>query len=407
MPKDSVANKWIGVSLISMATLYLLTISMNVSLRDYNDDAFYLSAFESDEFISFLSHQYQTWSGRVLVDALMISTIGYRTFWLFGIPASLLLLAYSCCKMTSSRTGLIPIALFVILFASMPVQVINDSVFWVTGFYNYLLPTSVAFYVFSVFLSGIDSKAHKIISIVLAFYISYMEQAALCFLVAMALAFVFKRDYITKFSVLLFVIVLVNFIICIKSPGSEQRLYLETWNRLPQFKYYNVFIKFSLGLDKINELIIYVVNLPLIIFCILLSYYRLTIGKLSISVKFSIVFSFAYAILQLIRLLSPAMNSHFFFNLGDISGETFFTLYKYMSYVLLTMLLTCLVTIMLDLTYHDHSFLIPIVALLVGVISVTAMGFSPTVFISGFRVDFIFEVICSFMSIFVVNKILK
>jgi hypothetical protein len=115
------------------------------------------------------------------------------------------------------RTGLIPIALFVILFANMPVQVINDSVFWVTGFYNYLLPTSVAFYVFSVFLSGIDSKAHKIISVVLAFYIFYMEQAALCFLVAMALAFVFKRDYITKFSVLLFVIVLVNFIICIKS----------------------------------------------------------------------------------------------------------------------------------------------------------------------------------------------
>ncbi len=101
------------------------------------------------------------------------------------------------------------------------------------------------------------------------------------------------------------------------------------------------------------------------------------------------------------------MNSHFFFNLGDISGETFFTLYKYMSYVLLTMLLACLVTIMLDLIYHDHSFFIPIVALLVGVISVTVMGFSPTVFISGFRVDFIFEVICSFMSIFVVNKILK
>lgn len=151
MPKDSVANKWIGISLISMATLYLLTISMNVSLRDYHDDAFYLSAFESGEFISFLSHQYQTWSGRVLVDALMISTIGYRTFWLFGIPASLLLLSYSCCKMTSSRAGLIPMSLFVILFASMPVQVINDSVFWVTGFYNYLLPTSVAFYVFSVF----------------------------------------------------------------------------------------------------------------------------------------------------------------------------------------------------------------------------------------------------------------
>ncbi|EPY9615432.1 hypothetical protein ACXH30_003271 [Enterobacter cloacae] len=407
MPKDSVANKWIGISLISMAILYLLTISMNVSLRDYNDDAFYLSAFQSGEFIGFLSHQYHTWSGRVLVDALMISTIGYRAFWLFGIPASLLLLAYSCCKMTSSKAGLIPISLFVILFASMPVQVINDSVFWVTGFYNYLLPTSVAFYVFSVFLTGTASKTNQILSIFLAFYISYMEQAALCFIVAMAVTFIFKRDYITKFNTLLFFVVLVNFIICIQSPGSEQRLYLETWNRLPQFKYYNVFIKFSLGIDKINELIIYVVNIPLIIYCILLSYYRLTIGKLSISVKFSIAFALAYALLQLTRLLSPVMNSHFFFNLGDISGDTFFTLYKYMSYVLLTMLLTCLVTIMLDLIYHDHSFLIPIVALFAGVISVTVLGFSPTVFISGFRVDFIFEVICVFMSIFMINKIIN
>ncbi len=405
MPKNSVANKWMGISLISMAIFYLLTISMNVSLRDYNDDAFYLSAFESGEFINFLSHQYQTWSGRVLVDALMISTIGYRYFWLFGIPASLLLLAYSCCKMTSSKPALISISFFVILFASMPVQVINDSVFWVTGFYNYLLPTSLAFYVFSVFLTGTASKINQILSIVIAFYISYMEQAALCFLVAAGLAFFFKRDCITKFNVLLFLVILVNFIICIKSPGSENRLYLETWNRLPQFKYYNVFIKLSLGLDKINELIIYIVNLPLIIFCALLSYYRLTIGKLSASVKFSIIFTLAYVLIQLTRLVSPVINSHFFFNLGDISGDTFFTLYKYLSYALLLMLLTCLVTMLIDLVYYDCSFAIPIVALLAGVISVTVLGFSPTVFISGFRVDFLFEVICAFMSIFMINKI--
>ncbi|WP_129324714.1 DUF6056 family protein [Enterobacter cloacae] len=406
MLKNSIANKWIGISLIFFAAFYLLTVSMNVSLRDYNDDAFYLSAFESGNFFNFLSHQYQTWSGRVLIDALMISTIGYSYFWLFGIPASLLLLSYSCCKMASSKPTLALMSLFVVLFAAMPVQVINDSVFWVTGFYNYLLPVAISFYVFSVFLSNEKSFFQRVLSIALAFYISYMEQAALCFLVAMVVAFTFKRDCITKFSVLLFVIILVNFIICIKSPGSEQRLYLETWNRLPQFKYYNVFIKFSLGLDKLNELVMYVVNIPLIILCILLSYYRLSFGKLSASVKFSVVFSMVYAVIQLTRLLSPAINSHFFFNIGDISGDTYFTLYKYLSYALFTMLITCIVTIMLDLIHFDNSFFTPVIAFILGTMSVVVLGFSPTVFISGFRVDFVFEVMCAFMGVFMLKKII-
>lgn len=140
--------------LFSIVFAYLYSYASTIGLSSTNDDHVFLSVFKNGTVLDFINNNYHTWSGRTAIEFLMVSTIGYSLFWKLGIPLSIVLLAYSSCRISTCSKSATYISIFVLLFSLIPGAINGDAAWWVTGFYNYLLPASVAVYIFSVLFKG-------------------------------------------------------------------------------------------------------------------------------------------------------------------------------------------------------------------------------------------------------------
>ena len=219
-------NKWIKLLILISIITYLYFVMRMVHLRGYDDDHVFLTIFHSGNVVEQLLYRFNSWSGRLAIEFIMLFTIGYSFFWKLGIGLSIIVLCFACCRISRLNPGIINIAFALILFAAIPAEINADASWWITGFYNYLLPVSVALYVFSVSFCMKKSIPEKIICIILAFYFPYMEQAGIAFIFAIICLIFARRKKVSYFDITILIIVLVNLIICLKAPGNERRFIL-------------------------------------------------------------------------------------------------------------------------------------------------------------------------------------
>ncbi|WP_215846310.1 hypothetical protein [Candidatus Pantoea bituminis] len=192
--------------LIAFIISLLILVSLGLTMRPDQDDQYFKHALDNKSFFEFFSFRYLKWSGRYAIEALLLLTINYDWFWKLMIPMCILLCAYSIWSLTlrKSISSIKGISLALGLIMIMSPSVANDSMWWITGAYNYLLPVSMGLYAVDILLRQKQTGLYqKTLSLIALFIACSTEQPALCIVIASILFIISTRTY-TTFSFIFF-----------------------------------------------------------------------------------------------------------------------------------------------------------------------------------------------------------
>lgn len=404
MQQNINASKWVKYSILLCVILYLYIVMRGLHLQDNADDQFFLKIFNSDKLLESVTGRYFSWTGRFPLELLMTTTIGISAFWKVGIPSSVVLLCFSVCRISGIRVNLFTFSAVLALFAMIPADINSDASWWVTGFYNYLLPVSLAAYAFSVSYTSSEKTFEKVLCIIFSFYFSYMEQAGIAYVLGMVMFLSCIKESRSKFNYAMLMISLINLIICLKAPGNEHRSMLETWRWLPQYQTYGIINKLSLGFDKMHQLMTSRYNIPLIGLSLSLLFTGAYSGKIKASVKVSIFIIVTFTSLSIVNSLTGYFSMSSFFYNTVLNASRWSSAKIFLSYLYILFVISSMFAIMIDALIKSNISAMPIIAMLLGFMSVTMLGMSPTVYASGLRVDFLFEIMCIISCIYLFNK---
>lgn len=400
------ANKIIKTILALSITAILMAIFFKLSLRPDADDQYFLAAINNQSLSDYITHRYMTWSGRVTLEAVMVLTIGHEWFWRLSIPLTLLLLACSISRISTGKVSIQGAFLSIILLMCIPLSINTDTVWWVTGYYNYLLPTAMAAYALSIMMDENRKKVEVFLSFACAIFFSYAEQTSVVFLISAAIIFAANKKNRNSYFISIILFCAVNFIILMKAPGNYERLNLETWRWMPEFSEYSFVHKMALGFEKVHQSFVIKYNIPVIAMALLLASSYIRNGIKSASGNISAFISIVFVCFSVVASKKGFAFSENFFSDVFITSDKWCFLDTYLSYFFIMTFISSVATLIISLNLNESNKLISVMSFLIGCISVFMVGFSPTVYASSLRVDYVFEVCCiiSLMSAMNIKK---
>lgn len=370
--------------LLFLAALYL-SFYFSLNINPFSDDKTFLETATSGMSpLQYLSERYYTWTGRIAIESIMFATIATPLLWKLAIPTALLLAAYSTWKSFLSdkidyHYG-IPLCLFFLLLIN-PV-ILGSTVFYVTGFYNYLLPISCGLFATAIFIRPTAfSSVEKLIAIPLAFIASQSEQVGISMIGLFTASLIWNHRNLITFRVMLYLVVSAGFTLLLTAPGNYLRLATEVLY-MPEFKDYSFLRKVLTGFDVFNAHYIEPGNLYPKAIALLLA--LLTIGK-----------NFALKRTALILIICGVFQGGIFsyiFLTGDNEYYSIrylssgFGLAYFASYTLSITSLVSMIYIMRKTLDQNSEFYLGALLVLLHTGVTTIVGLSPTAYESGSRV---------------------
>lgn len=378
-------------------------ISLSLHLFNGDDDKFFGTALQSRTLFEFLDWRYHTWTGRMLIEGLMVSTINHDWYWMIVIPASCVAASASMAILSGHKDDLILYTC--IIFAAMMLinhNVIMEAIWWVTGSYNYIQPIAAGLLSITIHSRGRKNLASlKLLSIPLMIFSCFNEQFSIVVLLPYVILYTFYRRDLSLYNVGYALISLITTSLSLTAPGNESRSIAETASWMPDYSNLNIIEKIALGFDRLSSHITEQ-NLIFTIFVIFLCFMAVRRGRtgfasvsalLILVIKASTYFVFTrYS--ESLNMLTHAD----FLTFGEIATRS-----TYIPYVLsLLVLFSCiqLISIHCDNIKDVMTTVFPFI---LGIASVVIIGMSPTVYASGFRVLFIFNLAL----IFVITSLIK
>ena len=373
------------LAFVLFIALFYLYFFLTLELKPFSDDVTFLSVATSGESpLHYLARRYNVWTGRIVIEAVMYTTIAYSAFWKLAIPTLLLLSIYATWRVFFSKTidfryG-IPICMALMLLTGH--NILDTTIYYVTGFYNYLLPISAAVFVCATFMRpSLFSTPEKFLAIPLALIASQSEQAGISTLALFTLSLLWDKKSSLAYRSTLLVIVAIGFAFLITAPGNYLRLVSEL-RYMPEFNDYNIIKKISTGFDVFNAHYTDTRNL-----------YPKAIGILITMLAFQKQFKFKKIafVLMAIGVFQGSIFSNIF-NIGTNEyyslryASTGLGLEYFLSYTLSILSLVSMIYIMKQLLENDASFYLATFFLLLHTAVTTLVGLSPTAYESGYRV---------------------
>lgn len=400
------ANKKIKTILVLIIATILIFIFLRLSLRHEADDQYFLSALNNQSLYDYIIHRYMTWSGRATLEAVMVLTIGHEWFWRISIPLTLLLLACSISRISTGKVSIQGTFLSIILLMCLPLSINNDTVWWVTGYYNYLLPTSMAVYALSIMMDENRRQVEVFLGFACAILFSYAEQTSVVFIISSVILMLARKKYRNIYFISMLLFCVVNFIILMKAPGNYERLTSETWRWMPEFSEYSLVHKMALGFEKVHQSFVIKYNIPVIGIALFLVIFYIKNGIKSASGNISALISAIFICFSVMATIKGFVISEHFFSDVFITSDKWYFIENYLSYFFIMIFISSVITLIISINLNKSNKLISIFSFLIGCISVFMVGFSPTVYASTLRVDYVFEVSCiiSLMSAFNIKK---
>lgn len=401
----------------SKTFLSLLTITICVSYlflsiiyKENTDDHFFSTALDKYGLFEILKVRYETWSGRVLIEAFLMTTINIKIFPQILIISSCLLLAYSTSKLASGRSGVSATLLAITL-----VLILSDfhsnrqATLWITGAYNYIVPISIGLYAISIYLDPGISTFKKTSSCLLIFISCNNEQFAVTALIGILASLLAKakEHKLSVYDAFFMTSLFCGGAIVLSAPGNIIRMHSEILNWMPDFENYGVIHKLSVGVDRISNQINFNDNFLFLICCTIALVYLLVKDGFCI-VRTAIMTVLSIKILTFLfsfypdSLLSRSVRFDSY-----ITPETWSNPYIYITYFInLVALSSILMTCLIASQTNKEAVKITVI-MICGVISALMIGFSPTAYASGTRVMFIFDLSIVMASVFIGIKLYK
>lgn len=374
--------------------LLLISIGMGVHLQKIADDLYFIHILETSTFHEFITSRYLTWSGRVVLDALTVGTINFPPSWRFGIPASISIICLSISRMVTGRFDIHTFVTCLFLFLSIPKSILDNAAWWITGYYNYLLPVAAMFYSLSIFIKQEQARsAEKTVSLACLLLSCFNEQTAMLTLSVCAALISTSHRMRCFYSYAYLLMAGICTSILLFSPGNYIRFEKESWRWMPGFQTEGILNKVILGADRMHEAVVMsdgMVFFILSLLCLLLIRKNRPNGIMPSLFSCVLFFHILMIICLKIHLVSPG-NS--FYNSEYLNPTRGISVSRYLSYFISLMALIAVFYALAISSVLDSRFIKPLFSLIMGCATVFMMGFSPTVYASGMRVLFLWEVI--------------
>ena len=222
------------------------------------DDEVYSKVFNSFEtFVCWAWDFYNVWSGRIITSALsniflrmplIVFKICNIVVLIIGIIAIFKLIKSFVKIENKIVDNLVYVSLFLLYFA-IAGDVIQSSVKWVTGAFNYLWPTVFMFVAMIPFIKKFNKEEENekgkffIIYILADFIACFAEQTALVLLTVGTLVFIYliaKKQRMSKLLIFHYIVILIFTIIELSAPGNFVRFEASTLRRFPTFNMLNI-----------------------------------------------------------------------------------------------------------------------------------------------------------------------
>ncbi|ORM55989.1 hypothetical protein HA41_00730 [Pantoea conspicua] len=400
------AQNKINYVIAFFVAIALAGISASLNLQNFADDLVFSHALDNTSLYDFMVGSYAGWSGRFTLNALMVGTINYHAVWKVGIPLSIILLCSSASRIITGKFDLKVTALSVFIYLLLPKEILANGSWWITGFYNYLLPAAAMLYSLSVFMKrGAVGWTEGALSLLCLTISCFSEQTSIVTAVSALLLIFFCRDFRRPFSYAYILVTAVLSWLMFSAPGNFHRLQEETWRWMPGYESESLVNKLIYGYDRIHQAMVMpdsIVFCLLCILCIILiikDKNRTKVGSV-----FALVMMAHVALMLLIRLglLHP---SESFYNPEYLNPQRWISISRYCSYLFtgFVILGTCYALAVAAL--KDRDFVKPLVMIILGFATILMVGFSPTVYASGMRVLYLWAVMIMCSSCFIFYKI--
>lgn len=396
---------------ITCLTILFILIYREIELRGHADDVFFSTALENRTLADFLSHRYQQWTGRILIDALMVSTITLPLFWRAAIPLSFFAVSYQVYRLTLAprlplEQGHLLTTLGLFLFSG---GVLADGAWWVTGFYNYLLPSALALFAIAITLEPETcGPVRKVLATLCILFVCQQEQIALASLLALAAILIDRRMHGSTALYPAFNLALgsISALLLFSAPGNYIRYSVELrW--LPEFAGFGFLDKVMLGIDRINSHAHDPSSAVLLFACIATLSYSVRQGS-NWKPKFLAYFILLlYLVVFLLRSISfPGLSDKLGFS-EYLSPLTWWEQDIYLSYSFTLMIYSALLVCALESFESLRDKLLATGLLLLSPALIMAVAFSPTVYASRERVLMVPDIILYLYSFVVISRILQ
>lgn len=387
-------NKNSALFFILMLVIFFFFLSKNIVLLDYADDNWFLNILKDKTLIDYLWWRYNSWTGRIVIEALLVKTIPFHFFWKLSIPACVVLFSYSVWRSFLSKkiSYNIGIPVVILIFMLITPAVNNFASWWVTGFYNYLLPVSLASYSLMVFFHKNQSnKFEKIIALLFVSVGCSSEQVSMIF-VTVSMLLVVNRKVVDRYDVVFVVTSIIFSGILFLAPGNLARLAAETLNWLPEYGSYNFIHKIALGVDifnahfndKTNSLILF----SLVI--LLLSIISTKNNHQSILIKITNAIVIFILVMKVASILIPQSNVTLY--VGTLSPSNWYLPNIYASFAISLITIFAMMYGGIYISESTGEAICLTLIILFALASVVVVGLSSTVYASGSRVFFVFDI---------------
>lgn len=387
----STAVKDKSITLVFLLIAYFLLLGLSMDTHGWGDDQYFQVLNESGSIFEQVWSRYHQWSGRLGIELLLAYTIAWSFFWKLTIPLSIILIIYCFLKLSKYKISPIYFIVVTVLVNLIPSDITSESFYWVTGFYNYLLPCSLGLFCFYVIHERISNKAVIFLAFVSVFIFSYQEQVVIVFVLASVVSLyrVFALNKLFFVALSLF-----NAVVLFSAPGNILRYNSSVRLYFSNYSDFGFVEKAYLGMDKMYQAFMMSDNWPLFVFLSLLAFVGYHNNEKGIFEKISLVIVFFYLLIFCLQQQKYAFTDESLMGFkysGTVTSNSIIGANMYKGYLVFLLVLSAAITLMLGLA-RKHSTVWPaLLSLFFGVLSILMLGFSPTVYASGFRVALIFE----------------
>ncbi|EPH3179263.1 DUF6056 family protein [Citrobacter braakii] len=372
---------------------------VNINIMSGTDDIFFVTVTQKMNLYDFTAMRYHTWSGRYLIEALMVKTINIAYAPQLLIISSFALLSYSISLIASDdgSVSLTSITIASLLLLAVP-GTSSQAILWVSGGYNYILPIALGLYA----LSNLIHEKHCALPVSLAalFFSCNNEQFGAVALLVIAITTSIRKykKLPVKYEIIYLVTSAVSFVSNMLAPGNKARFLAEVPNWMPDFNNLSMLDKITIGMDRLNNHVHYPDNITLFIFCLIALFIASRKNGFSMITCAAIIFCGMHA-LYFISTFYPKFSFYHtkmllpeFIRADSAVADSWSSVSLYTSYALSIMTVLSSFFAVADSKKSQSSFWKIILIMLCGVASAVMIGMSPTAYASGARVMFIFDI---------------
>lgn len=388
--------------------LYFLIIHF-ASVYKFHDDLSPLYSLENISIGDYIKDIYNTWSSRWIINLMVAIFCSMLPFIIWKILNIVVIIIIAICL--SKLTGKDSIQKSWVISALLMIYpwIQMSTAGWIATSVTYLW--GLAFVLISIISLKkilLNEKIYKYEYLVYSISTiigSNIEQGAMLLFATYVVFAVFicvtrKKYYYYIFIQIL--LILLNIISIILSPGNSNRYKTEVISWFPDYFMVTLSQKIDMGISYTLSNIFFVTNVSAFIFCLLLAilvckkYSSIIISFIGLLPLISITFLGMLknitllifpGVTKLNQQLSTGINAasaH-----GIINFENFETIYPYITFLILVFSYSCILVSVYFIFGNSFKTILICYCLIITMLSTAALGFSPTIYASSTRV-FIF-----------------